>query len=226
MEWATPVPQLSMATPARNAASCIACRDTRSLPSSATRGRWASTSAIARCAAAAAIELRRCPLHASRACTNASSPVPTVTALRHRRRRRGVEHHDVGKHLVAPRPQLAARSVGDDARAGHLGAGARRRRDGDDRPAAGQRRRAQQVRLDARRSGADDRSLLGDVERRAAAHADDDRIAGARARPARRRRPNRWSAHPTGRGARWWSWTQSVRARARRTRRPRRHDRR
>ena len=80
MEWAIPVPPPSIATPARSAASCMARRTARSVPSSTAAGRLSSTIRTAwRPEARRPSRSRRRPLIASMAWTNASSPVAAVT---------------------------------------------------------------------------------------------------------------------------------------------------
>ena len=94
MAWAMPVPQLSIAMPASSAASCIAWRAARSSACATAAGRWASTSLIACSAAAVESGFRRCPVHASMACTKASSPVEAVTCG-------GIDAVAVGSRMTA-----------------------------------------------------------------------------------------------------------------------------
>ena len=202
MACAMPVPQPSMAVPARNAASCIPARASRSRPSATAWGRCWPTSPSAVSAGSGGRSSRRWPVTASRAWTKASRPVIAVTAGGMVAVASGSSTTRSGSssspHVHTFRPSASVRTHVRVTSA----PGTRGGRDGDDRPAARDRMAGQDVVPDAGRATEHDGDLLGRVDRGATADAR-RRAAGRGRGPARRRRrPRRRWARPAAGPAR------------------------
>ena len=178
MEWAIPVPPASIDRPASIAARCMARRTSRSEPSATAGPRWSRTSRMATRAERDDRVVAPTPGGRLDGVDERVEAGGGRDRRRHGRRGRRVEQNESRQQRLAPCPHLAALAIGQDARAGHLRAGAGSGRDGDDGCTGRQRVGAQRVVVDSVIGAGDRRRLLGGVERRAAADPDDQRVRG------------------------------------------------
>ena len=154
IEWAMPVPPPSMARPARQRRLLHGLARVEVVRLGDRDGKVLDAPAAAACSAGAGDERGAAPpAHGLDGVDERVEAGGRRDVGRHRHRRHRVEHDEVGQQLVAPRPHLAPVAIGQDARAGDLGAGAGGGGDGDDRAVAGQRVGAEHVVLDAHRRG-------------------------------------------------------------------------